>query len=668
VSAADEELLELFRTEASERLDRFVDTLLAVERGTPPDDAVHALFREAHTIKGAAGMVGLDDVRGLAHAVEDVLACVRAEGPFPLEAVTPLLRAADQVRLLVDGAGGDAAEALDELVRLRDQLAHGHAPAVDGAGEPDDERPGRQPGEPQRPSSGRRSIRVTAEKIDRLLDVVGETVLHRRRLEHQLLDAEPGQGRNGALADELDAGERLFDDLKDMAIGMRTLPLSSIVGPFPRAVRDLAAEHGKAVDLVVSGVEVELDRVILERLSDPLVHLLRNAVAHGIEPPEERAAAGKPERGLIELRAEQRGSTVEITIADDGRGVSAEALEAATREGSLADVLAQPGYSTAGSVTELAGRGVGLDAVKEHVEASGGSLEVHSERGAGTAVVLTLPLALALIEVLTVERGGQVYGLPLASIEETLAIDEPLLLGGRHALDLRGESVPLSDLADLLGVDAPPLPARAPAVVLAASGRRLAAGCDRLLKEDEVLLKSLGPLLADVRGYLGAAILGDGRIALVLDPVALSRAPHAPVARAEQRAPAAADEAPPAPKVLVVEDSLTVRELQRSILEAAGYRVLTACNGKEALASVSRDDQIELVLTDVEMPEMDGLALTRAIREHATRSSLPVVILTSRGAEEDRRAGIEAGADAYMVKRAFDQQALLDTVERFVGQ
>jgi two-component system chemotaxis sensor kinase CheA len=240
------------------------------------------------------------------------------------------------------------------------------------------------------------------------------------------------------------------------------------------------------------------------------------------------------------------------------------------------------------------------------------------------------------------------------------------MLEGKAALELRGRSVALSDLSELIGATSPPLPGRAPAIVVTAGGRRVAAACDRLLGEDEVVVKPLGALLPSARGYLGAAILGDGRIALLLDPAALTR-PATARLRALVAPPRPETERAPS-KVLVVEDSYTVRELQRSILEAAGYRVETARDGKEGLERVERDSDIELVITDLEMPEMDGLELTRAIRARAERSSLPVVIVTSRGDETDRARGIEAGADAYMIKRAFDQQTLLETVERLVGR
>jgi two-component system chemotaxis sensor kinase CheA len=319
-------------------------------------------------------------------------------------------------------------------------------------------------------------------------------------------------------------------------------------------------------------------------------------------------------------------------------------------------------------VTELSGRGVGLDAVKRHVEAFGGSMEVRSEPGAGTEVVLQLPLALALLEVLLFERGGNVFGLPLPTVEEAVSIGETFSLQGRPSIELRGLQLPLYDVAALVGAEAPQLPARAPALVVSAGGRRIAATCDVLLGEEEVVVKPLGPLFR-VEGYLGAAILGDGRIALLLDATTLSRG-HRRLAQSSSPAQNG-DHAPdraPMPKVLVVEDSFTVRELQKGILEAAGYRVAAAANGREALELLGQEADVALVVSDIEMPEMDGLELTRQIRSEPAYGALPVVIVTALGSEDDQRRGIEAGADAYMVKRSFDQHAMLETVERLVGR
>jgi two-component system chemotaxis sensor kinase CheA len=648
---SDAEFHDIFRDEATERLDHIVQTLLALEGGRAAPDAVDALFRDAHTIKGAAGMLGLDEIQVLAHAIEDVLDDVRGADEFPPDLIDPLLRAADSLRQHVEGAGEPDGDLLDELAASRAQAGAKPPPL-----------PAPLP-ESLRPEVERRSIRVPAEKLDRLLDLVGETVLHRRRLEYAIGDERLQEVE--ALADELDVGERLLGDLQETAIEMRTLPVASITGSFPRAVRDIAAAKGTEVELVVTGAETELDRVILEGITEPIVHLLRNSVAHGIGTPAERRRVGKREQGRIELKAEQRGGMVAIVISDDGKGLPPEVFRAAQeRSESLADLLTTPGFSTADEVSGLSGRGVGLDVVKTVVESFSGSVSIESEAGRGTTTTLLLPLTLALLDVLLVERGDHVFGIPLPAVEEVIAVDQTLSLAGRPSVELRGQSLPLFDLADLVGARAGERPRHAPAMIISSSGRRIAATCDFLIGEEEVVVKSLGPLLASARGYLGAAILGDGRIALLLDPAALTRGPEG-----RTQHPAALPEQPAREhtKVLVVEDSFTVRELQRSILEAAGYRVATARNGREALRCLEVDVDIGLVLTDIEMPELDGIELVRAIRADERHTELPVVIVTTRAEEEDRQAGLEAGADAYMAKRSFDQQALLDTIGQLVG-
>jgi chemotaxis protein histidine kinase CheA len=794
----DAELLQLFQDETTERLDDMDTALLAAETGNVPPDTIDALFRNAHTIKGGAGILGFNDIAALAHAAEDILAVARSQKVFHPALAAPMLRATAALRARVEGAAEPFDGLIAELNVARAALEAGDLAALAGTGtegtaqspppvEPQtapeppatpaagaagaadpgpaplatagswaaragtgrpaslpQPRPAFSPGRgapevpaaaaagaaaqpaaahlagppaasatpasatpapatPNRPQdAGRRSVRVPAEKIDHLLDLVGEVMQDRRRLAHALGTAE---GLPSDAADELSAGERMLGELKDSAVGMRTLPVSMITGPLPRAIRDLARTIGREVEFTVVGADTELDRVILESLSEPLTHLLRNALIHGIEPPREREQAGKPACGHIELRAEPRGGLVEITVSDDGRGVSKEIVEEARQEGSLADVLSRAGFSTAGEVTDLAGRGVGLDAVKTHVHSLGGRFEVSSEPGHGMAVSLLLPVALALLKVLLIQRGQGVYGLPIAGVEEVLTVDATTSLQGRVSLDLRGRSLPVADLAALIGADAPPLPAKPPALVLTAEGRWLATACDALLGEEEVVVKPLGPLLAGVSGYLGAAILGDGRIALLVEPGALIRghrratrgslsapapqawattAPHpagavspvpagrtaAPVTTAEPAGlggPPLAVTTGPA-KILVVEDSFIVRELQRCVLESAGHRVLTASDGREALDALGKHEEIELVVTDMEMPGLGGLELTRAIRADERRSSLPVVMVTSRGSDEDRRRGMEAGVDAYIDKQGFQQSALLATIAQLLGR
>jgi len=669
MSEPDAELVEAFHEEVARRLDEMEAALLAIESGHQSPGMIDLMFRNVHTIKGTAGMFGLEDVTAVAHAVEDILAIVRDRGTFPPDLLDPVLHATGVVRARVNGADVPVDALLGELTAALAGLtgagpagpAQEAIPAVVGPRIPVD-----HVGEPAptgRIGSGpipeQRSVRVAPAKIDHLLDVIGEAIQDGRRLAYALgAEADLAEG----LVDALGASARTLDELKDTAITMRTLPLAAIARPLPRAVRDMARATGKEVEFTVSGGDTELDRVILESLAEPLTHLLRNAVAHGIEPPGDRAQAGKPVRGRVELRAMSRGALVEIIVADDGRGISQDVADRAQREGSLTEVLAQAGYSTAEEVTELAGRGVGLDAVKSYALSLGGAFEIRSQPGLGMEVILLLPLALALLDVLLFERGGAVFGVPLAAVEEVVNVSQTATIQGHLSLNVRGRPLPVADVAVMLGAQAPPLSSRPQALVISVPGRRVGVVCDALLGEEEVVVKPLGPLLAGVGGYLGAAILGDGRVALLVEPSALARGRADHVVRPAVTRPAEV------PRILVVEDSFTVRELQRSILEAAGYQVVTARDGAEGLRIVGRDPLIKLVITDLEMPELDGLELTRAIRADPARSSLPVVIVTSHGSEEDQRKGVAAGADAYMAKRNFDQQALLATVERLVGR
>jgi len=661
------DLDQLFRDEAAQRLDEMDAALVAVESGQAGAEAVDALFRHAHTLKGTSGFVGRDDVGALAHAMEDVLDAVRGAGAFPPGLATVLLRAVTAERVLVAGSGPAPPGLLSELARARDSVVAGPderpppEPAATGPAATGPAATGPGPGDSAAGAEGH-LLRVPAGKIDHLIDVVAEVIQYRlKAAEHEHADAGAGAGPAG----EGQAATRMLDDLRDTAVGLRTLPLATICGPLPRVVRDLARETGKEVDFVVTGGETELDRVVLNSLSDPIAHLLRNAVMHGIETPAERKKAGKPERGGIELRAVPRGSVVEVAVADDGRGVSADAAAEAASAGSLTDVLTRPGYSTAGEVSDAAGRGVGLDAVREHVRSFGGSLEVRSESGRGTEVVLLLPLALSLMDVLLVERGDALFAVPLPAVTEVVTVARVIALQGQRMLMVRDQPLPLADLAALVGATAPALPQRPPALVIKMSERTIAVACDTLVGQQEIAVKPLGPLLAGSGTFLGAAVLADGQIALLV-------APHALVVNAAGESGAVPGpgetDAPAAPTILVAEDSFTARELQRSILQTAGYQVLTARDGREAIDVLSREPAIALVVTDLEMPQVGGLELTRAIRADPARSSLPVVVVTAHASQEDVRRGIEAGADAYMAKRSFDQHALLATVERLIGR
>ena len=670
------DLARIFSEEATEHLDGMVDCLLAAEAGHAPGEATDALFRHAHSIKGNAGMLGFEEAGAIASAIEDVLQRARESDALSPVLTEPLLQATEALRHAVAGEHGVAAAAVERLARRTNggPRMPAHAPAdaalaftdvpqapSDGPRIPSDGVGAA--GEAAKPEPETRSIRVAAHKVDRLLDAVGETVLHNRRLEHAVFDRSLHVESD--LEREMSRGKRLLDELQGAVLELRTVPLSSITNQLPRAVHDIAVAEGKEVDLQITGADTHFDRVLLDGMSDVLGHLLRNAIAHGIEPPDARERAGKPRRGRVDLSAEPRRGQVEIKLRDDGQGVVPEVLAEATRRGvSLVDVLAQAGFSTANGVSEIAGRGVGLDAVKRQVESVGGSLAIDTEQGVGTETTLLLPVSLALQRVLIVQRGDQRFGLPLTSVTEAVPVERMMMLEGRPSIQVREECLRLYDLALVLGMATSELPDAHRALVVDATNVRLAIACDRLIGEEEVVVKPLDASLA-VEGYLGSAIMSDGAVMLILDPAHLVRA--AP--RASSAVRVDAKDAPrksEAPKVLVVDDQFTVRELQRRILRAAGYRVEVAGNGREALEELRARGDFDMVLTDLQMPEMDGLALLAAIRADTSRSSLPVVVVTSRASDEDRKRGADAGADAYIVKDEFDQEALLETVQRLV--
>jgi len=655
--SVDDRLLSIFRQEAGERLDAMVATLLEVEAGGGDPESVRELFRHAHSLKGTAGMVGLDAIAQVATAIEDVLAQARSSGELDAGSAGPLLRATDAIRAAMEGRPVDAGAV---IAALGAPDGNGAAAAPVPTAVPPEAAAPPEPAGPARMAT----MRVSADRVDGLLDAAGEAVLHRRRLEHLL---GPAVEEDEPLREELERGDTLLAGLQHAVLDLRTLPLSSIVSSFPRTVRDAAAREGREVELELVGTDTQLDRTMLEGISDMIVHLLRNAVSHGIEPPAEREAAGKPRRGTVEVSAEARGNRVEVSVADDGRGIAPELLARASSRSELGELLATPGLSTAREVGELAGRGVGLDAVQRDLKKLGGVLLVTSEPGRGSRFTLRLPATLAVLAMLMVERGGQRFGIPLQTLAEVVDAERVVMLGGRQAVEVDGEVLPLADLAVLL--DRPGVPAvpDGPVLVIDVTGRRAAVRCDRLVGEQEAVIKPLGPLLDRLPFYLGATVEDDGAIALVLDARHLIRgAATAASAPAPPADPAQPAEERRAPRVLVVDDQFTVRELQRTILAGAGYDVLTARDGREALETLGHGDPVDLVITDVEMPVLDGFGLLAALREDPRHESLPVVIVSSRGDEEDRRRGAEAGADAWMVKAEFDQHRLLETVHRLV--
>jgi two-component system chemotaxis sensor kinase CheA len=716
----EEEFRRLFAEEAGTRLLRLSTELLQLEEAGNDPELVASIFRDAHTLKGAAGMVGLMPVSRIAHVMEDLLEELRSgERMATPDMVDGLLLAVDALRTLIPAMlAGEERDAEASVVEDQVRALAARVSSQSSPGEPDEpleplepdegsapappepvpapgpahaddveeaDRPAQAASPPPAPAPNRpprsraeaasETIRVPVSRLDQLVRLVGESAAAHLRVGRMLAER---LGTDPAGLSEFRELSRVLNDLQEKTMRARMVPISTITDNLHRAVRDVSRSCGKEVHWEVRGEDTELDRSVLEQLADPLLHLVRNAVDHGIEPPEEREAAGKPREATVRLHAMQLGSEVILAVSDDGSGIDvARVREEAGRRGSEVEGLSddealylifRSGLSTAGFISDVSGRGVGLDVVRTSVDAARGRVEVRSTPGEGTEFRIVVPITLAVLPCLLLETGGQCYAVPMHSVLVAQEVDAAGIVHaeGRRTLWVGSQAVVVSDLSRVLGADSD---ATGPVLVLSGVTRRHAFQVDALVGQRDVVVKGLGRLLPRFEVLAGASVEPDGSILLVLDAAGLIDR-----ARATRERPTADAHEPRTTRsnarrgsILVVDDALTVRELQRSILERAGYEVRTADDGVDALAQLA-ERPVDLVLTDVEMPRMDGFALTEAIRAQPALSTVPVVILTSRASAEDRRRGLEAGADGYIVKSAFDESGLLDAVERLLGR
>jgi chemotaxis protein histidine kinase CheA len=729
--ADDPELVATFRAEVEERLASLTTGLLQLETHATPKQLVGGLFRDAHTVKGSARMLGLEGVLQVAHLLEDVLGALR-DGRLMArrDLVDLLLASCDGITRALPGAERPlSAEALSPVLdALRLALAGDEpvtVPVLDTVGVDVDELSDDSEADERR-HRGADSIRVGAAKVYDLLDVVGEAELEVRRVEQAVHDALSAAGEHGrwarSLRDALGSVELPPDaelalhrltglgdalagsgmelrelaeeargrlaQVRDGAMGLAMVPVRRVTAALPRLVRDVAAATGKDVQLVVEGDAVELDKKVLDGVADALKHLVINAVDHGCEPAAERVAAGKPAQATVTIAARSAGGTVVIEVADDGRGIDEETIRAAavskgliTPDSPLAGpallgLLFTPAFSTAAAVTETSGRGVGLDVVQLAVEDLGGTVEIRTEVGRGTTFVLTLPVTLGVLRCLVARVGDERYAIPVPGVMESVSLRDAEVhqVAGATVILRHGASLPLVDLGGALGVAGDRSPRAAILVRHASTGEQLAWAVDKLEGELELVVKDLGPFLGRLPMVTGATIDGDGSVVCLVDLRELAvRATGAttpvqlPGAREREDTGVAMRTGTRKPRVLVVEDSVGVRELERVILEGAGYEVLACVDGLDG-ASRLREEPVDVVVSDVEMPGMDGFTLTRTIRRTRGWEQVPVIIMTSRGDEADRRAGLEAGASAYLLKSEFDQTQLVETVRRLVGR
>ncbi|EAJ0348188.1 hybrid sensor histidine kinase/response regulator [Campylobacter lari] len=519
------------------------------------------------------------------------------------------------------------------------------------------------------------TIRVEVKRLDHLMNLIGELVLGKNRLLKIYDDVEERYDGEKFLEELNQVVSQLSIVTTDIQLAVmktRMQPIAKVFNKFPRVVRDLGRELGKQMELEISGEETELDKSIVEEIGDPIMHMIRNSCDHGIEDPATRIANGKPEKGTVNLKAYNEGNHIVVEIADDGKGLDADVLKSKAIEKNLitereADQMSdkeafalifKPGFSTAAKITNVSGRGVGMDVVKTNIEKLNGVIEIDSELGKGTVMKLKIPLTLAIIQSLLVGTQEEFYAIPLASVLETVRvpIDDIYTIEGKNVLRLRDEVLSLVRLSDVFGVkQVLENTDQTYVVVIGVAESKLGIIVDTLVGQEEIVIKSMGEYLQNIQGIAGATIRGDGRVTLIIDVAAMMDiAKEIKVdikAQIESQSKKTTKEKPSDYTVLIVDDSKMDRNIMQKSLEPLGVSIIEATNGVEALNTIkSGEHDIDAVLIDIEMPRMDGYTLAGEIRKYSKYKNLPLVAVTSRTSKSDRLRGVEVGMTEYITK------------------
>ena len=738
-------LLDLFHQEAESQAAVLTQGLLALERDPTEAALLEELMRAAHSLKGAARIVGLHAAVQVAHVMEDCFVAAQ-KGAIVLHAsaVDILLRSVDLFSRIaqtpeagISAWQNEKAPEIEEAVCSVKAITEGKVPDMAMPPEPPST-PESAPKPEESKSAGTaqkksddRVLRVAATNLNRLLGLAGEALVESRwlspyaesllRLKRQqtnlsqsietLRESLSGQKLDektaallagvqqqaaacvqtlGSRHEELELYTRrsasLSHRLYREVLASRMRPFADGIQGFQRLARDLARQLGKELKLQISGEATPVDREVLERLEAPLGHLLRNAVDHGMETPDERLRAGKPREGILKLEARHVAGLLMVSIEDDGRGVLTEDLRRAVvekrlttaevaktlSEDELLDFLFLPGFSLREEVTDISGRGVGLDVVQNTVKSLGGSVRLTTQPGGGTRFQLQLPLTLSVMRFLLVEVAGEPYAVPLARLTRTLRVPrgEIETLEGREHIPFEGQRVGLVSAAQIFGKNQTSGGEEVPVVILGERAKRFGVVVDRFLGERQLVVQPLDSRLGKIKDINAGALMPDGSPVLILDVDDLMRSvelliSHGQLDRVQRTGEALADRR--RKRVLVVDDSLTVRELERKLIGNAGYDVEVSIDGMDGWNAV-RTQPFDLVVTDIDMPRLDGIELVRLIKNDPRLKALPVMIVSYKDRPEDRNRGLEAGADYYLTKGSFHDETLLNAVRDLIGE
>ena len=795
------EILEYFVPEAQEYLEVISSCLLRMEKDPTNTDTIHQLFRAAHTLKGSAYTVGFQAIGDLTHHLEDIMGAIR-DGKMQVTAeLTDLFfRAVDEVRLLLGRDPARLPQIRQEFSPLKQRLhqaATGQAekapapPMATTTTAPAETQPPREElpamppatAEPPTPAAvepearpqpvgakeiSQGTVRVSRDRLERLLNLVGELVIGRSRLEQRLTVLEQlarqvqayknrmletvrtfeekhaftlpattgtGEGSQSPLALSADFGALEFDkyddfnilarrltevsadvsevmaqlstsihkaredmgllqqmttDLRDEIARTRMVPIGSLFTRFQKAVREMARTGGKDIEVVFSGASTEVDAGVVQRLAEPLIHVMRNAVAHGIEPPAVRKAAGKPEKGTVYLHALNQRNTIVIEIEDDGAGLNIEKIKAKAialglvrperaaemPPADLIELIYLPGFSTAEEVGDQAGRGIGMDVIRRAVTDLNGQIDIETLPGVGTKFTLRLPITMLISTALMVRAGDQQYAMPLPTIREVIVPPPGAMnaVSGRPVLQIgEDEAIEVFPLTLLLGVEQTPHEGPVPVVVIRTPKGSVGIEVDDLLGLQEIVIKTLGSLrLFQGSCYSGATIDPEGRVVLVVDVPSLFKQEGEKARPATHPLPEPLRLEAGSSKtdqenlgILLVDDSLSVRKFIGRMLEAAGYKVQTASDGEEGLRKATTAS-FQVIIADLEMPKMNGYELIQALRDRPETKSIPVIVLTTRAGEKHRQMAQSLGVSSYLTKPV-EERALIKEISQLVN-
>ena len=581
------------------------------------------------------------------------------------------------------------------------QKAGGVAPSVQAPKAPDSApaaqatpkpAPKKAGGDEKAPAASvEQTVRVDVKRLDHLMNLIGELVLGKNRLIKIYGDVEErydGEKFLEELNQVVASISSVTTDVQLAVMKTRMQLVGKVFNKFPRMVRDLSRELGKNIDLIITGEETELDKSIVEEIGDPLIHIIRNSCDHGIEKPEDRLALGKPETGTVTLKAYNEGNHIVIEIADDGKGLDAQMLkQKGIEKGVISErevdtmsdkeafgIIFKPGFSTAATISNVSGRGVGMDVVKTNIEKLNGIIDIESEKGVGTTQKLKIPLTLAIIQALLVAVQEEYYAIPLSSVIETVRVsqDEIYTVDGKSVLRLRDEVLSIVRLADIFKVDSVlENTNEVYVVVIGLAEQKMGVIVDYLVGQEEVVIKSLGYYLKGTEGIAGATVRGDGKITMIVDVAAMmemAKEVKVNITKlAEENAVAKIKNSPSDYVVLAIDDSNTDRAIMKKCLKTLGVTVLEAANGVEGLDIVKNGDkQLDAVLVDIEMPKMDGYTFASEVRKYNKFKNLPLIAVTSRNSKTDRMRGVESGMTEYITK-PYTPEYLVNVVKRNIN-